>query len=73
MKIVDELVTTRRDAMKGGLGAVSLAVIGRGAAVPAAAAAGSGTGSTGALSMSAGTGSGTSEGGPSSPCASAGG
>lgn len=39
MKFLDDLVTSRRDAMKGGLGAASLAAMGAGVAVPAAIAA----------------------------------
>lgn len=39
MKFLDDLVTSRRDAMKGGLGAASLAAMGTGVAVPAAIAA----------------------------------
>lgn len=40
MKFLDDLVATRRDAIKGGLGTASLAALGRGAAVPAVGVAG---------------------------------
>lgn len=41
MKFLDDLATSRRDAMKGGLGAASLAALGTGVAAPAVVTAAS--------------------------------